>query len=245
MTRVFDVDGTERSLTWLAQTYDGCVVLPAKIGNAKEVWRLQAIFCTEGPALVKAEVRGKNNMPVDNQPVVMTWPSLDSPGNEPTFDNLTGYDNRWADRGVVKRTASDGMHGLGLGSAYGPWYHLWVLSSAPSDCLSGTGMKGGTNHRGPLHGVWQLEDVEPIFGKLDDALVWHGQRKQVIEFNPGAALQKRIFADGFVPNSGEFKVQWTGQDYTAQRAEHLSSGEVRVYYVRSDDWNNVRYVVRK
>ena len=59
---------------------------------------------------------------------------------------------------MVQRTSS-GVTGFGLGSAYGPYYHAWVLSSAPSDCLTKTGMKGGTNHRGPLHAVWQLAQV--------------------------------------------------------------------------------------
>lgn len=29
--------------------------------------------------------------------------------------------------------------------------------------------------------------------------------------------------------------------YVAQRAENLANGEVRVYYVRSGDWDNVAY----
>ncbi|NJN84093.1 MAG: hypothetical protein HC802_18675 [Caldilineaceae bacterium] len=66
----------------------------------------------------------------------------------------------------------------------------------------------------------------------------------MIQFNPDAALQKRIFADGFVPNSAEFTIEVAGVAYVAQRAEQLGSGEVRVYYVAVGDWANVRFVRR-
>ncbi len=76
---------------------------------------------------------------------------------------------------------------------------------------------------------------------LQATLLAEAARRQVIEFNPNASLQKRIFADGFVPNSPEFEVEFGSARYVAQRAENLASGEVRVYYARSGDWNNVAY----
>ena len=81
-------------------------------------------------------------------------------------------------------------------------------------------------------------------GGLDTSLLAEGEKHQVIQFNPGAALQKRIFADGFVPNSAEFSLTFEGADYAAQRAENLGSGVVRVYFVRVGDWGNVRTVNR-
>ncbi len=81
----------------------------------------------------------------------------------------------------------------------------------------------------------------PPAATLGETLLAEAARKQVIEFNPDASLQKRIFADGFVPNSPEFEVDFNGVRYVAQRAEHLGSGQVRVYYVRSGDWNNVAF----
>ena len=71
-------------------------------------------------------------------------------------------------------------------------------------------------------------------------LLAEGDRRQVLQFNPGAALQQRIFRDGFVPNSDEFSIEVDGQRYAAQRAEHLGSGAVRVYYVSANDWANVQ-----
>jgi hypothetical protein len=70
------------------------------------------------------------------------------------------------------------------------------------------------------------------------------ERRQAIRFNPNAALQKRIFADNFVPNSPEFAWQYGGVNYTAQRAEHLGSGRVRVYYAVTGAWGNVLFVQR-
>lgn len=67
---------------------------------------------------------------------------------------------------------------------------------------------------------------------------------QVIQFNPNASLQRRIFADGFVPNSPEIEVEHGGIRYIVQRAEHLASGEVRAYYVPLGDWANVQHVTR-
>ena len=67
---------------------------------------------------------------------------------------------------------------------------------------------------------------------------------QVLQFNPNAALQKQIFAAGFVPNSPEFEIDLSGVRYVAQRSEHLKTGKVRVYYVPKGDWSRVRYVER-
>jgi hypothetical protein len=82
---------------------------------------------------------------------------------------------------------------------------------------------------------------EPPKATLQATLLAEAARRQVIQFNPDASLQKRIFADGFVPNSPEFEVEFGDGRYVAQRAENLASGEVRVYYVRSGDWGNVAY----
>lgn len=90
------------------------------------------------------------------------------------------------------------------------------------------------------------EPVEPPAPEkeLRTLLIEKGQENQVIEFNPDAALQKQIFADGFVPNSSEFSVTHEGTEYIAQRAEHLGSGEVRVYYVSVGEWDKVQQVTR-
>lgn len=239
-TKVYDIDGTEKDLEWLAAEWDGCEVLPARIlaGNT-EYWQLAAIYCTTGPAVFKAEVR-RGAVPADNQPVILTWPNLTNPSNE--IPTLPHNPHNWAPRGVTQRTENGGITGFGLGSTFGPFYHAWVSSSAPSDCLSKTGMMGGTNHSGPLHGVWVLSPITPTYVTLNDALHGEAQRNQKIQFNPQAALQSRIFADGFVPNSPEFDLTFDDVDYRAQRAEHLGSGVVRAYYAVVGQWGDVRFI---
>jgi hypothetical protein len=79
---------------------------------------------------------------------------------------------------------------------------------------------------------------------LGAALLAEGELHQVIQFNPDAALQKRIFADGFVPNSPEFSLTFDGVNYICQRAEQLGTGEVRIYHVVVGDWGNVQFVSR-
>lgn len=73
---------------------------------------------------------------------------------------------------------------------------------------------------------------------------WNESKAQVIEFNPQAALQKQILADGFVPNSPEFEIESGGIWYVAQRAEHLGTGEVREYHVPKGDWEQVAHIQR-
>jgi hypothetical protein len=68
--------------------------------------------------------------------------------------------------------------------------------------------------------------------------------RQLIRLNPNAAIQKRIFYDGFTPTSEEFSVGLVGATYVGQRAERLSDGKVRVYYCKSPDWSTVYYKER-
>lgn len=239
-TRVYDIDGTEKDLAWLAEAWDGCEVLPARIlPGDTEYWQLVAIYCTTGPAVLKAEVGRNATTPAGNQPVVLTWPNLTNPSGD--LETLPTSQHNWAQRGVTQRTEGSGITGFGLGSTFGPFYHAWVQSGAPSDCLSKTGMKGGTNHNGPLHGVWMLTEVAPVYLTLYEALKGEAQRNQLVRFNPSAALQSRIFADGFVPNSNEFDVMFDGVTYRAQRAEHLATGVCRAYYCELDRWDTVYF----
>lgn len=156
-TAIYDIDGTPRTTAWLAATYDGCEVLPARIpAGVTEYWQLAAIYCTTGPATLKVEVRREGHQ-AGNQPVVATWPALGAPSGD--LDALPANPHNWTTRGVIQRTEASGVTGFGLGSTFGPFYSCWVMSSVPSDCLTKTGMKGGTNHNGPLHGVWILTPV--------------------------------------------------------------------------------------
>lgn len=72
------------------------------------------------------------------------------------------------------------------------------------------------------------------------ALLTRAEQHRVMRLNKAAALQKVILRDGFVPVSGEF----TEAPYTAQLAESLATGVVRVYYASPANWNDVRYLQR-
>ncbi len=79
---------------------------------------------------------------------------------------------------------------------------------------------------------------------LTARLLQEGEARQVIQFNPNAALQRRIFADRYVPNSPEFRLTLEGVTFAAQRAEDLSTGAVRVYFAKVGDYSNVAFVQR-
>jgi hypothetical protein len=156
-TRVFDIDGTEKDLAWLAATWDGCEVLPAHIPEGTtEYWRLAEIHCTTGNVVVAVSAR-RGNLPAVSQPIVMTYPNLTNPST--ALPTLPTNPHNWAQRGDAKRTNSNGLYEYELGPTFGPFYHAWIMSSVPSDCLSKTGMMGGTDHHGPLHGIWVLTPV--------------------------------------------------------------------------------------
>lgn len=241
--RVYDVTGTERDMAWLRQKYGNVRFLDAGAGVK---FRLVRVDETSGPATIMVRVLDAQGGNQNRQPVANHWPDPDLPSL-----SGGGLQTLWHPRAAVQQT--DGGHtgfGIGTGSYIrnfeegGP-HTLWVLSpSLKSDGLAGVGMLGGTNHDGPLSMVFQIGEDVPQFEALDEALLWHGEQAQVIQFNPSAALQRRIFADGFVPNSPEFDVTWNAARYVAQRAEHLASGEVRIYYVLEGRWDDVRFVVR-
>jgi len=242
--QVFDLSGEQRDWDWLQERYGNVQFLNAGPG---EKFRLVRVDETEGPATLKVRVINSDGVPQVNQPVANHWP-------DPELEDLRhrGLKTLWRDRAVYQHIELSGFTGFGLGT--GSYIHnlqeggphvVWVLSpSLPSDGMSGIGMLGGTIHKGPLFLTFQVgEDPAPA-GSLRELLLTTGEREQLIRFNPQAALQRRIFLEGFVPNSNEFDVVWEGATYTAQRAEDLASGQVRMYYAPKNDFGDVRYEVR-
>ena len=45
-------------------------------------------------------------------------------------------------------------------------------------------------------------------------------------------------------HEGEFELTFDGDTYVAQRAEHLGTGTVRVYYVKKPVWDDVQCIER-
>lgn len=82
---------------------------------------------------------------------------------------------------------------------------------------------------------------EPIMTWQEEA--WNESvERQAISLNPDASLQSAIFVDGFVPVQSEF---WYRTTDTIQRAymaaEHLQTGERRLYYAVVPNWNDVQW----
>ncbi len=65
---------------------------------------------------------------------------------------------------------------------------------------------------------------------------------QLIFFNPQATIQHKIIEDGFVPNSGEFEMEFKEARFVGQQAQHLTTGESRVYYVKRNQWHKVQWI---
>ena len=106
-TRVFDVNGEERSLDWLAQQYDGChpefVASRLDMTSYARYFALAAVYVTEGPAVCKVEVRGEAGEPL-HQPVCLSWPSLADPDHGLQDLAGSGAPFLWTRRGVAQFT---------------------------------------------------------------------------------------------------------------------------------------------
>jgi hypothetical protein len=79
-------------------------------------------------------------------------------------------------------------------------------------------------------------------GSLSLALRTAVAEHQVLKLNPAAALQKAIFAAGFVPTSAEFDIVFGGVNYRCQSSENLETGAVRCYLCVIPNWDNAEYV---
>jgi len=94
----------------------------------------------------------------------------------------------------------------------------------------------------PSTGGGEKDEVKAPSGELDKFLWSEGTKQRVLSLNPNAALQKIIFRDGFVPVSSENQTSFKDQPYAIQAAEHIGTGETRVYYAAVGAWGDVRFV---
>lgn len=96
----------------------------------------------------------------------------------------------------------------------------------------------GRNLLAEVHRIAALPDLAIATGPDAPRLLAEAAARQTLPINRQAALVKRIAADGFLPTSPEFPFE----TFIAQRAERLSDGKVRVYYVKNGDFANVKFV---
>lgn len=93
-----------------------------------------------------------------------------------------------------------------------------------------------------LYAALFAPSAPPTAGPSAAALLAAGDKYQVLRLNPSAALQQRIYRDGFAITSDEFLLLLGGVSYVCQRAEELHSGTVRIYFAVVGDWANVKFV---
>jgi hypothetical protein len=197
MTRVFDINGIERNLSWLANNYDGChpryIDEMIDLQDYSHYFQLVAIYCTTGPAVAKIETIDSNGQPISGNYACFSWSSLSNP--DPSLPDLSnsGVPFVWTSRGIYQRI-DHGITGFGLGPSYGPFYQSWILSpSTPSDCLVGGGMKGGTHHEGPLHAVFAYI---PVVSNPDPPTQPNTDLRDKLELAIALPYSGIIFSDG-------------------------------------------------
>jgi len=143
--RVVDQYGEVRDCAWLWERF-GSVAVQGGDGAARVVELRES----EGPAAVVVHVV-RDGLPLEGVNVVLNWP--DAP---PLPEGL----RQCSDYGVYGPTNSMGDVGFGLGGgsyyfppAGGPHW-IWVAVEG-TDCLTGIGMLGGTNHV-LLNSTWEV-----------------------------------------------------------------------------------------
>lgn len=130
-----------------------------------------------------------------------------------------------------------------LPPALGPWSTSKLSGLGAADIVTGMGLPW--NWHVSTFIVYQAtkwSDLQPTYATLLEALQKTAQKEQRIQFNKNAALQKAIFAAGYVPNSPEYKLEFGGTQYIAQRAERLDTDEVRVYNCPVGLYDQVTFV---
>lgn len=139
-----------------------------------------------------------------------------APQDEAALKRVVAVLQRWAEQSLSRRLRVKGHGELPGQSTACPGDALKAI--LPALAAIGTAVESGP---GP-------------------ALLARGEALRAMKLNRLAAIQKVVFKDGYVPVSAEF----TDNGYTAQLAEHLSTGAVRVYYASPSNWNNVRFFQR-
>jgi hypothetical protein len=201
---VLDLNGTVRDWAWLRAKYGNVTYLEAA---QYPKFQLSKVEEMEGPQTLIVNLEAENGTPHSGQPVVLSWPSLAQPSQDiPAIP--AGSKSCYTSRGVIQRT-ENGCTGFGLGGgsyisdpATGGPYSVFVLSpSTFSDCLTGTGWLGGTNHMGPCRLTFRIvaagvapepePEPEPEPG-ADDELVGLVTRFTMATERIAAAMERMV-----------------------------------------------------
>lgn len=138
---ILDCDGQVTNTAWLRVTF-GAVTWS---GVPTDTARLAAIWacCGDCAAVIVAHVETTTGQPLAGVPVVFYWPQAPMLALEMRGCGL--------ERGIVGTTNERGDVGFGLGRGSYYWppdggpHTLWI-GGTKSDCISGLGMLGATDH---------------------------------------------------------------------------------------------------
>lgn len=204
-------------------------------------------YCTEGGADhdILVCVQGTSGERLEGAGVVFTsdgalW--LQPPNDLDHVVRMNTKAHGWCNLTMFGSTPS-GPGSMSNPPALGPWTVGKLSEVGASDLLTGPGMPWNWHVTTcVVYQATEWRDLQPTYATLLEALQQTAQREQVIQYNKDAALQKAIFAAGFVPNSPEYRLEFGGTSYIAQRAEHLATGEVRVYNCPVGLYDQVSFV---
>jgi len=149
--QIFDEDGVLRDWAWLIENFGAVDILRADEPGAA---RIIALHASTGPAALVAHVEQADGAPSVGTTVVRYWPGAPSL-SDPELHGCGGLA-----LGVYGGTEANGNIGFGMGGGDYYWppaggaSAIWVGRMA-SDCVTGLGMIGGTNHR-HLDTVFQM-----------------------------------------------------------------------------------------
>lgn len=93
--------------------------------------------------------------------------------------------------------------------------------------------------------IQNLLDRPDSGAELRMAVLNASGQQTLVHLNAKAALQRRMFAEGFFPSTNEFDVEVDGIQYRGQRADNPHTGQARVYFAKVGDWDNVDFRGRK
>jgi murein DD-endopeptidase MepM/ murein hydrolase activator NlpD len=143
----------------------------------------------------------------------------------------------------VNRGDKIGVMG-GTGNVQGDHLHLGLKPVTADKHLTLNPGNGFLGYVDPLPVLQALNAAAAAAAPdpMRDLLLAQAETSGTIPFNPQAALQKQIFADGFCPDSLEFNLTQDATTYVAQRAENLTTGAVRVYYAPTTNFADVKFI---
>lgn len=143
--KIYDKDGTEKDLGWLAATFGPGVRVDARPDAERAGYVVSELRAAEGPCTIVVRAQDRDGNPLGSVPVARWW---DAPGLPALPEGL----GTWRAQGVHGTTNERGDIGFGMGQGDGydpgsgnlPVSEVWAEGN--SERAHGLGWVWGTNH---------------------------------------------------------------------------------------------------